>query len=373
MAHWRVRCGGPARAGPPPQHFAFAVDPTQGIAELGSTNPLRVRQVVLGSGRSVVALTAHDAIVASWGRHHDWLYPLQGTSLGAPVAWTGPTDSWQQWVDTAQGPAIVTGGYRAGTLALAWANGRTLALAGSQVYIAPNGRVGAVVGGHRDPAVVHPVGNQNVLSLHQPSSATAPIRLWQFDAVPPRVLATVHLPVLHLPKGAGRVSVERIVFSPNGRYVAIWVMGDYGVGAQRQMVGATLIYAVASGHLMGQAPVGNGIQWAANSQFLWIGTPEPDGQGADRVVNLEGQTVWTWPDTMTQSVIGVVSGTTLLVMRDPLQNGPLAVWRQGQSPENLAGVHLALPDVMATVSPSGQAAIVDTGGAAAYATWSPPG
>lgn len=361
------------RWSPAGTYFAFAVDPTQGVAEVGSTNPLRVRQVVLGSGRSVVALTAHDAIVASWGRHRDWVYPLQGTSLGAPVPWTGPTDSWQQWVDTAQGPAIVTGGYRPGTLALAWANGHTLALAGSQVYIAPSGRVGAVVGGHRDPAVVHPVGNQYVPSLHQPSSATAPIRLWQFDAAPSRVLATLHLPVLQVPKAAGRVSVERIVFSPNGRYVAIWVMGDYGVGAQQQMVGATFIYAVASGHLMGQAPVGNGIQWAANSQFLWIGTPDPAGHGADRVVNLEGHTVWTWPDTMTQWVIGVVSGTTLLVMRHPLQNGPLAVWRQGQSPENLRGIHPALPDVAATVSPSGQAAIVDTGRAAAYATWSPAG
>lgn len=85
------------------------------------------------------------------------------------------------------------------------------------------------------------------------------------------------------------------------------------------------------------------------------------------------KTVWTWPDTMTQSVIGVVSGTTLLVMRDPLQNGPLAVWRQGQAPENLPGIHPALPDVAASMSPSGQAAIVDTGGAAAYATWSPAG
>ncbi len=60
-------------------------------------------------------------------------------------------------------------------------------------------------------------------------------------------------------------------------------------------------------------------------------------------------------------------------MRHPLQNGPLAVWRRGQSPENLAGIHPALPDVAATVSPSGQAAVVDTGGAAAYATWSPAG
>ena len=273
------------RWSPAGTHFAFAVDPRQGIAEVGSTNPLRGEQVALGLGRSVVALTAHDAIVASWSRRHDWLYPVQGTSLGTPVPWTGATDCWQQWVETAQGPAIVTGGYRSGTLALAWANGHTLALAGSQVCVAPSGRVGAVVGGgHCYPAVVHPVGNQQVPSLHQPSSATAPIRLWQFDAVPPRVLATVYLPRLHLPKAAGSVSVERIVFSPNGRYVAIWVMGDYGVGAQQQMVGATFIYAVASGHLMGQAPVGNGIEWAANSQFLWIGTPDPQGQGADRVV-----------------------------------------------------------------------------------------
>lgn len=135
------------RWSPAGTHFAFAVDPRQGIAEVGSTNPLRGEQVALGLGRSVVALTAHDAIVASWSRRHDWLYPVQGTSLGTPVPWTGATDCWQQWVETAQGPAIVTGGYRSGTLALAWANGHTLALAGSQVCVAPSGRVGAVVGG----------------------------------------------------------------------------------------------------------------------------------------------------------------------------------------------------------------------------------
>ncbi len=135
------------RWSPAGTHFAFAVDPRQGIAEVGSTNPLRGEQVALGLGRSVVALTAHDAIVASWSRRHDWLYPVQGTSLGTPVPWTGATDCWQQWVETAQGPAIVTGGYRSGTLALAWANGHTLALAGSQVCVAPSGRVGAMVGG----------------------------------------------------------------------------------------------------------------------------------------------------------------------------------------------------------------------------------
>lgn len=222
--------------------------------------------------------------------HQDWLYPLIGRSLGQPTPWTAPTDTWQEWVNTGQGPAIVTGGYRRHSLTLRWTGGRALHLHGGQVYLSSDREFGLVVGDVGFPDVVHPCLFGFVPAATQPVLPSAPITVWDFAAgLSPRRLATIHLPPIHLPKRAGSAAMEGVLFAPNDRYWAISVQGNYGVGPGMPLVGQTFLYATASGRLVGIAPCGNGMEWTPDSKCWWLGTPYPEGHGEDRLVDVRGQ------------------------------------------------------------------------------------
>ncbi len=341
--------------------FAFSVSPDAGTAVMGLTPSLRTHTVELGTGRHLVALTAKDAVVASASDKRDWLYPLHDGRLGKPIPWKAATDTWQEWVDTQQGPAIVTGGYRSQKAALTESSGARISLSGSQVFVSPDGKYGAVVGGNRLPRNVNG-GRAFAPSRYQPSPATGPITLWSFDAATPHAIATIHLPKIRLPKAAGGALVGYLAISPNDQYLAVLLTGNYGVGDR--LVGKTFLYRVDSGTLVGSAPYGNGMLWALNSQDLWLGTPLPQGQGIDRLVNVHGATVWAWPDAANQNVVTAVSAHTLLVVR----RRHLGVWRKTGGFTSLAHLRVYPPNAE-TPAPSGSAILMNVGGQMLY--WAP--
>lgn len=345
-------------------NFAFAVDEQNGTAVLGTTAALHVQHVNLGSGRTIVSLTDKYAVVTSWGTHHDWLYPIKGTSLGQPIAWSAPTDTWQEWVDTANGPAIVTGGYKPDSVALTLANGSAIQLHGGQVYPSLDQKLGAVVTGVRMKRVVHPVGDVEVPSEYQPSSAADPITLWDFASIgAPHQITTFHLPTVHLSKAAGQGELQAVVFSPNDKYVAVLVQGEYGTGAQ--LVGSTFIFATNSGQLVGTAPSGNGMQWSSDSKSLWLGPAMPEGQGEDRVVDIHGHTTWSWPDAMNRNVVMPLSAKNLLVV----DHKQLAVWNQETGLKAFKGIANLQGGAIASPAPNGTKALLDLWGPEVYATW----
>ncbi len=338
--------------------FAFNIAPDAGTAVLGFTSPLRTRTVELGAGRHLVALTAHDAVAASASYKRDWLYPLHNDRLGKPIPWNAATDTWQEWVDTQQGPAIVTGGYGSQKAALTESTGTRIPLSGSQVFVSPDGKYGAVVGGHRLPRNVQG-GGTFAPSRYQPSPTTGPIVLWNFDAAAPHAIATIHLPKVRLPKAAGGALVGYLAISPNDQYLAVSVTGNDGVGDR--LVGKTFLYRIDSGTLVGSAPYGNGMLWALDSQDLWLGTPLPQGHGTDRLVNVHGAAVWTWPDAATQSVVMPVSAQTLLVVR----RRHLEVWRKTGGFTALAYLRM-YPPAAETPAPSGSGILMNVGGQMLY-------
>lgn len=348
----------------PPGHlFAFSVSPDAGTAVIGLTSSLKTHTVELGTDRHLVGLTAHDAVAASASDKRDWLYPLQDGRLGKPIPWKAATDTWQEWVDTQQGPAIVTGGYRSQKAALTESTGARISLSGSQVFVSPDGQYGAVVGGSRLPRNVNG-GGTAAPSRYQPSPVTGPITLWNFDASTPHPIATIHLPGVHLPKAAGGALVGYLEFSPNDQYLAVLVTGNYGVGDR--LVGKTFIYRVNSGTLVGIAPYGNGMLWALDSQYLWLGTPLPQGQGTDRLVTVDGATVWTWPDATNQSIVLAASAQTLLVVH----RRHLDVWNKTGGFTSLADLGSYPPNTEAP-APSGSGILMNVGGQMLY--WEPKG
>ena len=354
--------------------FSFTVNAKEGTAVIGMTAPLRSRQVHLGPGRTIVALTSHGAIVTSWSARRDWLYPVHGLSLGHPVRWTAPTDTWQEWVSTDQGPAIVTDGYKSGSVSLTWAGGRTLSLHGGEVYPSPDGRLAAVVWGTRPVRRVHPIGDVEEPFEFQPSPTTKPITVWDFGGPAPHRLATIRLPRIRFPQASGPTDVGGILFSPDGRYVAISVQAENSAGPR--LIGRTLIFATRTGRLVGTAPYGNGMAWTPDSQDLWLGTAWAQGSGHDRIVNVEGRTVWRWPDSMTTQAVMPMAASTVLAagVSEPShqQNG---IWldREKMAPRLLLPLRRGQGGPVAVMAPGGLAAVLEltAGGGVYYLTWRP--
>lgn len=349
---------------PSGSHFAFAVDPQKGTAVFGTTSPLHTTQVNLGQGRGIVFLTDKYAVVSSWSAEHDWLYPIKSTTLGKPVAWTAPTDTWQEWVNTTKGPGVITGGYTQNSVAMTMSDGTNLQLHGGQVYTSSDHNFGAVVGGLRMKRVVHPVGGVMDPTEHQPSPATTPITLWDFDSENgPRRLSTIHLASVPFPKVARTGELQDVKFSPNDKYVAVLIQGEYATGAK--MLGETFIFSTDSGRLVGTAPYGNGMQWSPDSKFLWLGTPMPGGQGTDHIVDIHGKSVWSWPDSMNRDVVIPISSNNLLVSN----NEHLDVWYKKAGLEPFQGIGILHGGAISEMAPEGTAALVDLWGPVVYVKW----
>jgi len=351
---------------PSGQHFALATS-QPGTFILGTTHPLRVETVVFPTVRSIVALTNTSAIVASSEATQDWIYPLHGLTLGSPIPWTAPTDTWQEWVDTGAGPAIVTGGYRPGTVALEWASGRRFLLHGNQVYPSADGYYGAVTAGHRLHRVVSPVGDVQVPAEWQPANPEKPITIWDFRGRTPRQLYTLHLPPVPGPEGI----IDTITFSPNDRYVAISTMSFDS--PLKTTPGHTFVYSVRTGRLLGTGPWGNGTQWASNSRAIWLGTAAAEGHGDDHIMTPDGTMVQSWPDSVSNTVVGMVNAHTL-IMEEGAVTAPtqwLAVWnpRTGREIKVASDTNAPL-SVSWSPSPSGSAAVLTVGDKVLYANWS---
>ena len=353
-------------------YFAFVVSRQQGTFVLGTTNPLRIETVILPNQRTITALTNHHAVVTSISGTKDWLYPLTGLSLGAPVTWTAPSNTYQQWVDTASGPAIVTGGQRPVPVALQWASGRHLSLGGGQIYVSADGRFGAVTGGWRGHYIPNPVSDAQNPSGSQVASSTQPIAIWDFGGRTPRRLETLHLPPVRVPES----SIDTVAFSPNDRYVAVSVMS---FDAPPPTPGRTFVYDVRTGRLLGTGPWGNGPTWSATSRDLWIGTAAAEGRGTDQVMAVDGRRLASWPDSQSRQLVGIVDTKTLLMdvaaVTAPSQK--LEVWTPatGTSLEVAQGSS-GRPFIAWDPSPSGSAALTTVGSRVLYASWSlkhPPG
>ena len=306
----------------------------------------------------------HNQIVSSWSADQDWLYAIDGSSLGKPIAWTASTDTWQEWVDTSNGPAVITGGYTPGTVGLTFSNGATLPLHGGQVDTSSDHKYGAVVTRTRMKRLVHPVGDVNDPSEHQPSAATDPITLWDFHVSGgPHWLSTIHLPSFGLPSAARKGELQNISFSPDDKYVAVLVQVEFGTGPK--LVGKTFIFATGSGKLVGSAPYGNGMLWSSDSKSLWLGTPMPEGQGTDRIVNVQGQTVWTWPDSMTRNMVLPISSDTLLVV----DHRRLGVWNKHTGLKSFSRLGELQGGAVGQMAPGGTGAMVDLWGSVVYVKW----
>ncbi len=289
---------------PSGQTFAYASNPTQGKFILGTISPLRTSPLTLPDERQLVALTDHYAIASSWSETKDWLYPIHGTTLGAPIPWHAATDTWQEWANTAYGPAILTGGYKPHTLALTTSTGKKFHINGGQVYFSTDRKFGAVAWSQRAEQVVHPAPGLGVPIENQFSNADFPISIWNFDAPNgPKRVSTLH-PNVSLPTSAGIPLLQWVTFSYHDQYVAVLAQGSFG---GPKLLGQTLIFNVRSGRLVGIAPYGNGIKWIGNSQYLWIGTPYPEGQGYDRIVNVRGTTISIWTEQIPYTAILPVS------------------------------------------------------------------
>ncbi|PSR23029.1 MAG: hypothetical protein C7B45_04435 [Sulfobacillus acidophilus] len=334
--------------------FGYNVSPTSGHAVIGLAPSFKTYPVNLGPGRHLVDLTAREAVVASTSDRRDWLYPLHHGHLGKPTVWKAATDTWQEWVNTQAGPAIVTGGYQPKTVALTESTGIHIPLSPSQVFVSPDGEYGAAVGGQRLRRNVD--GGQALSpSLYQPSPVTGPIILWAFDAATPHVIATIHLPKVHLTKAARGAYVGYIAFSLNNRYLAVSVAGNSPIGDR--LIGKTFIYRVRTGTLVGVAPYGNGMMWAIDSRYLWLGTPLPQGQGTDKLVNVRGKSVWSWSTDDSPSIGTGLSGKSLIVLKDHR----LGVWNKQSGFHALSKRRMTAP-VAQFPAPSASAILMNDNG-----------
>lgn len=271
------------------KYFAYRFNGSQ--FTIGTPSPFTYHKLKLPNGRHMVSITNHSVIVTSSNSNRDWIYPLKGDKLGSPTPWKAPTDTWQDWVTTIAGPAILTGGYNGQTLSVTESNGKSTPLQGGEAFVSTDAKLGAVLARNRAKRLVHPRGDEADPTQLQPNLSTAPIVIWNFDAKRgPRKTSVLHLPSVS--KKAGEI--QDIRFSPNDQFVAILITSNSSRGPQ--LDGKTFIYNLRTDKRVATAPYGNGIGWAANSQALWIGTAFPEGQGTERIVNLKGQTVQHWKD-----------------------------------------------------------------------------
>lgn len=296
--------------------FSYLVHASKGIYEVGTVNPLHFQQVQLGKGRDIIALTTHYAVVASNDDTEDWLYPLTAEGqVGQPVKWTAPVDTWQEWVETASGLAIVTGGYESGTLRLTSGNGENTLLSGGQVYTSSDMHYGAVTTRVRMKRVFG--GHVMMPSAHQPDNLTDPVVIWDFSAPSgPRRLTTLHLPKTSLPQAAGDGTIQWISFSPDDHYVAVLTTGSYGTGGK--IDGQTDIFDVRTGKLVGTARYGNGLRWLPNSNAIWLDTQYPAGQGDNEIVTVQGKPLSTWPESAGAFLLPIDSQRAILDQRGTL-------------------------------------------------------
>ncbi len=334
--------------------FALSLNETTGTAEVGSVLPFFLRTVRLGRGVRVVGLTDRYLIGSAWRTGHDALYPIKPSGrLGKPIIWRAARDLWQEWVPLPGGPAIETGGYARDSLSLTQQNGERSALGGGEMYLSPDRRYGAVMVRPREPWTDSP-GHPTEL---QPSNADSPVSIWHLSGRRgPKRLAVLRLPLTESPVKAGLV-IQGVAFSPDDRYVAIQPM-DVGTASNAP----TFIFTVG-GRLVGQAPYGNGFAWLPKSDGLWIDTPDPEGQGSDRIVDVHGRTLTTWPDAAGETVLPLYSTTTLAVRAGAI--GRIADGRFTV----LKGLPTSVGVIWSRWSPNGQAAILEVQGTNEVTLW----
>lgn len=282
--------------------------------KLGNVNTATVQPLSFPDQRHVVALTDNAVIVASSDDDQDWIYPLTTTGLGEPKALTLNTDLWQEWVNTQQGPGVLVGGYKPGSLAVELRDKTQIPLGGGNAFLSVDRKLGAVVSTPRPTRLVHPIGDVAVLLENQPDDPTQPITIWNFAAPgKPTKLFSIQLPKIDTPTAETSPSIQFISFSPNDKYLAILVGMNDDNG---KLSGQTFIYDTSTGRLLGEAPYGNGIQWLADQSGLWLNTDQPAGSGLDKVVDLHGQLVNTWKDAYGRPAWALNRDTFILTNRD---------------------------------------------------------
>ncbi len=334
---------------------ALSLSETAGTAEIGSVRPLLLRTVRLGAGMRVVGLTDNYLIGSSWRTGRDVLYPIEPSGVvGKPIVWRAARDLWQGWISLPGGlPAIETGGYARGSLSLTQQNRERFALHGGEMYLSPDRRYGAVMLRPREPWTDSPAH----VSELQPANADSAISIWYLGGrLGPRRLAVLHLPLTEPQVKAGLV-IQGVAFSPDDRYVAIQPM-DLGVAS----TAPTFIFTVG-GRLVGQAPYGNGFAWLPKSDGLWISTPDPEGQGSDRIVDVQGRTITVWPDAAGDTVLPLSSTTTLVV-----RGGVVGRNADGRFTA-LKGMPTGVAVIWSRWSPSGKAAILKVQGPHELTLW----
>jgi hypothetical protein len=124
---------------------------------------------------------------------------------------------------------------------------------------------------------------------------------------------------------------------------------------------------------LGTGPWGNGTEWASTSRTIWLSTAATEGQGDDHVMAVDGRMVRSWPNSFSNTVVGIVNAHTL-IMEEGAVTAPtqwLAVWNPVTGREiKVASDGNVPPSVSWSPSPSGSAAVLTVGGKVLYATWS---
>lgn len=351
--------------------FAYASNTATGGYIIGTLHPLLLARVQFGSGAHVVAISDKRVIVSTSSFTQDAFYPLYinqtGIQFRTRQTWKAATDAWQHWVDTNGLPAVVTGGYKAGTLGLTLANRTIVKLGGGEVYLSPDRKFGAVAVRPRERRNVHPVGGEAVLTEHQPSDATSPIALWNFASPSgPKRLAVIHVPKVKLPSQAGPGLLQNVAFSPNDQYLAVLVQGEYATGPK--LFGQTFVYRTIDGKLIGTAPYGSSAFWLPGANGLWLGTPLPAGQGNNTIVGTDGQILSVWPEGHANFILAPAYNKVVMFSWSPRRQLEVAraiPYKAGTSlgQPGQGQVFTGLPPLVnpngTTISPAGHAAIAE--------------
>lgn len=349
---------------PSGNHFALTLDGSHGRIAWGTLRPLRIFKVGLGMPLHVVGLTDRYVITTTRDEKHDYLFPIENSDrLGRPILWTGPTDDWEEWIPTAAGVAIETGGYAPGTLTLGLGNGTGVALDGGEMYLSTDRRFGAVLQRPRERWALIEAGAVEI----QPGDNRSSIAIWQMNADGgPKRLSMLHLPLEIVPRGGQPDMILGIAFSYDDRYVAVQMMNQNYLPSK--LTGVTFIYTV-QGRLIGRAPYGNGFQWLPSANDIWLNTPDPPGMGDDQVVNVGGQRLASWPDALGQTVFPISPGVALAyqshVLTARYRSNELGFIEDSRF-RPVPRIPLVYAVRFTSVSPDGRGAIVESDGLTQY-------
>jgi hypothetical protein len=332
--------------------FAYPNEAKPGTFVIGSINPFRFKIVTLEHGSELVALTDKYLIVSSVLYDQDWIYPIHDLEVGSPVKWSSFTDTWQEWVNTCQGPAIVTGGYKPGSVRLTLANNKSIPLYGGNIVFSSDRKYGAIGSRPRPKRVVPFRGHVAYLYENQPNDVRTPIPIWDFSAATedPHRISTLRIPKLPSTEAQGNTFVQDIRFSPNDQYVAVLVNSSNGP----KLTGRTFVFDTKSGILLGTCPYGNGIQWLPDSTELWV-SPEYDGDS--HIFNVQNKTWTTWPSVSPFTVICPLSSK--LALADNSKQGLFGIEWIGGDFKPFDGISQGSYSLLSS-SPRGSAEIVES-------------